>query len=158
MYTEHLKLLNNVKKFLVGTTIALLVIGTLAIAGIAQSQKINTYQVVAPSKPAPVSVSYVYGQEFLKGYAAEMSIQYGLSPVQFTQMIETITCESSWNYLAFNKKGNSYGIAQYQPATFKENCKGDYKDAKAQISCMASMIKRGMLKRWDCARILGFVK
>lgn len=126
----------------------------LAFAGTATSSKTYTYQLTDSSTTTISLLPEIYSVEYLKGYVGEVSIKYGLSGQQYQDMMNIVTCESNWNVLAFNDLGNSYGVAQYQPTTFKENCSGDYKDPVAQLNCMAQMIKRGMIERWDCFRLV----
>ena len=86
----------------------------------------------------------------LKRYALEVIAKYGLDLKKAKEMEATITCESNWNSLAFNKGGNSYGVCQFQPATFRRYCMGDYKNPYDQVQCMAAMFLFGYEDQWDC--------
>lgn len=117
-----------------------------------QTVTIHAYQAQITKKipllgsPTP----YVYSREFLKGFAGEASINSQLDSKTYTELVSTLECESGFRYNAFNKQGNSYGVSQFIPATFKANCKGDYKDAKDQITCAVKMFKEGKQDQWDC--------
>ena len=88
--------------------------------------------------------------EGLKRFTHTISIIYGLSSEKEKELEATISCESNWQVSAYNKFGNSYGVAQFQPATFKENCEGTYENPFDQLSCAVQMFKRNMENRWDC--------
>ncbi len=132
-------------------------VGTLAIIGIAQSSTIYTYKLANTKPTAERPVKYVYSIDYLKGIAGEASIQYGLSGQDYQEMIDTIQCESGWqiypkpNYI-------SWGIAEFMPATWHDFGNGDIMDPIMQIKVMARMWSKGLMGRWDCAKILGFIK
>lgn len=126
-------------------------IGTLAIPSIVQSSKINSYQVVVPSKAVERPFKYVYSTEFLKDYAANMGIKYGLSPLQFTNLVATIMCESGFQV---DPKHNniSWGIGQFTKPTWDQFGRGDIMNPLIQLDVMVSMWKNNSA-RWDCFRL-----
>lgn len=85
----------------------------------------------------------------LKEYLKQQSSLYG---VDYAVLTKVVNCESSWNSSA--RTSVSYGIAQFTKPTFKEYCKGEYTNAKDQLTCMASVFKKKMMSRWDCWRSL----
>lgn len=119
------------------------------IVGSSKSPTIDTHQLAVPSKTAERPSKYVYSTEFLKDYASEMAIQYGLTPLQFTHMLSTIKCESDWQI--YPKPNHiSWGIAQFTPPTWKDFGHGDIMDPLVQLEIMAKMWKAGLQNRWDC--------
>lgn len=87
----------------------------------------------------------------LKGFLKQVSIKYG---TDYEEMSAVINCESGWKTDLYSWNKSSYGIAQYTPATFEENCQGDYGNPFAQLECMGLMFKKGMQSRWDCWKML----
>lgn len=65
------------------------------------------------------------------------------------ELYYTIQAESNFIYFAYNPGGNSKGVAQFIPSTFKQYCRGDYNSTKDQLICMASMFKLGLQYHWD---------
>jgi len=72
-----------------------------------------------------------------------------------------IHCESGGNPLAFNRKdpnGGSFGILQFQKATFLSWCvdryglENDIWNATIQIECAKRMIQDGQIRQWTCGR------
>ncbi len=124
----------------------------LAMPAIAQSDKINgIQQPLLNSESRPVK--YVYSTEFLKDTASEDAIKYGLSPIQYSQMMATIFCESSWQI--YPKPNHiSWGVAQFTPPTWKEFGYGDIMNPISQLNVMSKMFHNHLEKRWDCWRQL----
>lgn len=104
---------------------------------------------------APIKASRNDLNEYLRSVFATYGIE---SQIKMAEAV--VSCESSWNVLAYNKdderfvKGGSYGIAQFTRPTFFENCTGDYENPYDQISCMAKLWKRGEQHRWTCYKNL----
>ena len=124
----------------------------MAIPVVVSSEKINGIQQPIP-KSETRPVKYVYSTAFLKDTASEDAIKYGLSPIQYSQMMATIFCESGWQ-IDPKHNGISWGIAQFTKPTWKEFGYGDIMNPLTQLEVMASMIHRGLFNRWDCFRML----
>lgn len=88
----------------------------------------------------------------LKRFALAKATEYGIS---FDLMDKILICESNYQTAVWSSNMSSFGVAQYTRVTFRENCEGKYEDPYAQLECMAKMISRGLIGRWDCAKILG---
>lgn len=132
------------------------VIAILAIISYARSETIHTYQLPLKETTVERPSQQVYSTEYLKSYVGEVSIKYGLSAEKYQQIMATIQCESNWNVLADN--GISFGIAQFTPATWKDFGSGDIMNPLTQLEVMARMFSQHLEHRWDCAKILGFIK
>jgi len=75
-------------------------------------------------------------------------------------MVDIIECESSGRHNAKGDKGKSYGIVQFQQATFYEMRRKSkmnhlmYKNPVHQLRLMLWMIEHGYGNRWTCYRKL----
>ena len=87
----------------------------------------------------------------LKDYLAQLVSKYGGN---YALISDVINCESSWRTNVYSRERISYGVAQFTPPTFKENCVGDYENPYDQLNCMVNMFNKGMEKRWDCFLML----
>ena len=94
--------------------------------------------------------SYIYSVDYLKRFAGEVAIKYGLNGTEYKQMMAVLSCESSWDSSVWSKGKMSYGIAQFTKDTFKENCTGDYYNPLDQLECVGKMWSEKMYHRWDC--------
>lgn len=119
----------------------------LVVAGTAESTTTYHYPVKAQVTPTPIeSLSEKPTQEQVK-----QAINWVMSNNDLSKDFYNVAqCESGFTYYAYNPGGNSYGIFQYIPSTFKKYCNGDYKSPKAQILCAAQMFKSGLQANWDC--------
>lgn len=124
-----------------------------AFIGTVSSSKIYTYQ------PAVVSITekrprlYDQSTSYLKSYASEASIKYGLSPTVSQEMMETIQCESGWR-VDPPHNNISWGISQFTPDTWEQFGYGDIMNPVSQLNVMAMMWGEYHLQnRWDCYRL-----
>ena len=73
-------------------------------------------------------------------------------------MVDIIECESSGRYNAIGDKGKSYGIVQFQRATFDRFKKKSklrklvYENPVHQLRLMLWMIDHGYGNEWSCYR------
>ena len=78
--------------------------------------------------------------------------------VDTSLMADVINCESGWNPSVHNERdpnGGSYGLGQYQWATFYKNApflfeKPDIHDPHQQLELMAYMWSKGQAGQWSC--------
>lgn len=106
----------------------------------------TTFQIGKASEITPLSsLSLTPTKEELKRASVYLETNMGLK-----DFVNTITCESNFKYDAFNKLGNSFGVLQFIPSTFKQYCMGDYNSPHDQLLCGSVMFKSGLAYHWDC--------
>ena len=72
----------------------------------------------------------------------------------YADLLKVLQCESSLlHYGVFGDNSRAYGVAQFHEPTFKQVCKGDYKNYKDQINCFVKMMSQGLGKHWTCAKL-----
>jgi hypothetical protein len=127
-------------------------VGTLAFADTVQSITINTQQLPVTTITVKRPILNFYSTVFLKDYASEESVKYGLTDAQHTILMATISCESGWN---IHPKPNhiSWGIVEFTPATWHDFGHGDIMNPITQIDTMIKMWSNGLENRWDCYRL-----
>ena len=118
---------------------------------------------------APVSAEYLHALEAPKAavlnideYAKKAAGDAGINPRQFLRLI---SCESEWKEDAVGDHNRSFGILQFQPATFARFSKKydmkslDISSSYDQIDLAVLMIRDGYEENWlHCARKAGLLK
>jgi hypothetical protein len=125
------------------------VIATLAWAGLAKSSNVYTYKLTESSITVQHPIQKVYAVDYLKRYVGEMSIQYGLSPQGYQELVATIQCESNFQ-IDPKHNGISWGIAQFTKPTWNKEGIGDIMNPITQIEVMVRMWKNNQEPQWDC--------
>jgi len=72
-----------------------------------------------------------------------------------TELMNTLKCESGFEYDAKNPNSSASGVAQFLDSTWSDQCVKKYnfknkKSASEQLKCMAKMWERGLQKQWKC--------
>lgn len=124
----------------------------VAFIGTVSSSKTYRYQLAFTTTTAERPRLHFYSTEYLKDFASEVAIKYGLGPTVSQEMMATIQCESSWS-IDPPHNNISWGIAQFTPATWKEFGYGDIMNPQSQLTIMAKMWHNGLENRWDCWRL-----
>jgi len=112
-----------------------------------------------PDKLTSSQLAPIESSERLKGFLYEKLALYGIED-QYDKAVAVVHCESSWKIDPRPHNGISLGIAQFTKPTWDDYGVGRYEDINPydQLSVMAKMWSKGLQKRWDCYKILGFDK
>ena len=95
-----------------------------------------------------------YTREELKLALAAVAEKYGQ---EYEKMLAVIQCESGF-LIDPPHNGISWGIAQFTKPTWQDFGYGDIMNPLIQLDVMGKMLNNGLIGRWDCAKILGFIK
>ena len=158
-----LAIIENYAKKITGLCLALAMIATLAVSGIAKAPTIwasegNTlsiskvpfvttalYKEYQDCKTVEKSTSISIAE--IKERIADLSQKYGLDYDQFYTVVK---CESHLK-AQYGDNGKAFGLAQFHKATFDGFCKGkNYYNSFDQLDCMAQMFSQGFAYHWTC--------